>query len=117
THMTHLAIIGSGPSAIYLLKHMLDEAGGLSRHIGTISIFEKSPILGMGMPYNPLTTDRFNISNISSEELPDLPATLVDWLRCQDPSLLRELGVVDREFCASKVYPRLALGRYLHDQY
>ncbi len=115
--MTHIAIIGGGATAIFLLKHMLDDAECFSRHIESISIFEDSPVIGMGMPYNPLTTDRYNMSNISSEELPELPATFVDWLRDQDPSLLRELGVLDREFREDEVYPRLALGRYLHDQY
>ncbi|MES2438394.1 MAG: FAD/NAD(P)-binding protein [Verrucomicrobiota bacterium] len=113
----HLAIIGSGASAIYLLKHLLDEAGLFGRHFGTISIFEKSGITGMGMPYNPRMTDRFNMSNISSEELPELPDTFGDWLRAQDPALLEELGVEDEEISDSEVYSRLALGRYLNAQY
>lgn len=114
---SHLAIIGSGASAIYLLKHLLDEAGILIRHLAGISIFEKSSITGMGMPYNPLTTDRFNMSNISSEELPPLPESFADWLRLQDPALLKELGVESGEISEDAVYSRLALGRYLNAQY
>lgn len=113
----HLAIIGSGASAIYLLKHFLDRISLLGRCFGEISIFEKSGVTGMGMPYNPRTTDRYNMSNISSEELPELPVTFADWLRSQEPSLLEELGVEVKEISESEVYSRLALGRYLHDQY
>jgi uncharacterized NAD(P)/FAD-binding protein YdhS len=113
----HLAIIGSGASAIYLLKHLLDQAPLLRRHLRDISIFEKSSIMGMGMPYSPKTTDVFNMSNISSEELPELPVTLGDWLRSLEPAVLKELNLDGVPISDSEVYSRLALGRYLHAQY
>lgn len=116
-HPASLAIIGSGPSAIFLLKHLLDNMKMLQEHVAEISIFEKSLILGMGMPYSPLTTDRYNMSNISSEELPELPETLGDWLRSRDPSELKELGIEDVEISDREVYSRLALGQYLHEMY
>ncbi|RYD68702.1 MAG: hypothetical protein EOP83_00175 [Verrucomicrobiaceae bacterium] len=112
-----LAIIGSGPSAIFLLKHILDEARVLKHTLESISIFEKSQLTGMGMPYNPLTTDRFNLANISSEELPALPVSLVDWLRSVDSEDLRAMGLEGEEISAEKIYPRLVLGQYLHAQY
>lgn len=114
----NLALIGSGASAIYILKHLLDAVEVEGKRIGEIAIFEQGPITGMGMPYNPLTTDRFDMSNISSEELPELPQTLADWLRAQDRGLLEELGVErDQEITEDEVYSRLALGRYLQAQY
>lgn len=113
----NLAIIGSGPSAIYLLKQILDEARFLKRWLGSIAIFEKSQLTGMGMPYNPLTTDRFNLANISSEELPELPVTMVDWLGSLDREDLRGMGLDGEEISAEKIYPRLVLGQYLHSQY
>lgn len=112
-----LGIIGSGPSAIYLLKHMMEQVDLLKCRIGEISIFEKSQLAGMGMPYNPLTTDRYNLANIASEELPELPLSLVDWLRRLDSSDLQALGLEGREIDAGKIYPRLVLGQYLHAQY
>lgn len=112
-----LGIIGSGPSAIYLLKHLLDQADHLKNHLQEISIFEKSQLAGMGMPYNPLTTDRYNLANIASEELPELPLSLVDWLRTLDSADLQALGLAAEEISASKIYPRLVLGQYLHAQY
>lgn len=116
-HREHLAIIGSGASTVYLLKHFLDEVGLLKSHFRQISIFERSRITGVGMPYSPQTTDRFNMSNISSEELPELPVTFGDWLRAQEPEVLRNLNLEGREISDSEVYNRLALGRYLQAQY
>lgn len=113
----HLAIISSGATAIYLLKHVLNHVQILRHEIGSVSIFEKSQITGVGMPYSPQTTDRFNMSNISSEELPELQETFVDWLRAQDDSTLAEHGIVRDEISATDVYDRLALGKYLNAQY
>ena len=111
-----LAIIGSGPSAIYLLKHLLDHLDRLDPPPRRISIYEQSRIMGMGMPYSPATTDIHNLSNISSEELPELVQPFADWLRKQDSATLEELGV-EGEIDEGEVYPRLALGRYLQAQY
>jgi len=113
----HLAIIGSGASAIYLLKHLLNHVGILKRQLSEISIVEKTPILGMGMPYSPLNADRYNMSNISSEELPELEITLAEWMRDQDTEYLRSLGVEDECISESEVYSRLTLGSYLSSQY
>lgn len=113
----HLAIIGSGPSSIYLLKHLLDESGLLLHHVGQISIFERQAVAGMGMPYNPQMTDRFNMANICSEELPALPVSFGDWLRAQPLQVLRRLGLEHVQIRDTDVYGRLALGSYFHAQY
>lgn len=116
-HPETLAIIGSGPSALYLLKHLFDHADLLSPPLREITLFEKSPLTGAGMPYSPLTTDRYNMSNISSEELPDLPVTFAAWLRAQGPAVLDELGIRHDEIREDEVYSRLALGQYLQAQH
>lgn len=113
----NIAIIGSGASAIYLLKHLSDQPDFIRRHIAGISIFEKNCLTGMGMPYSPLTTDRYNMSNISSEELPELTLPFADWLRAQDHSTLEKLYLADVEISDGEVYNRIALGSYLHSQY
>lgn len=112
-----LGIVGSGPSAIFLLKHLLDVAALLKTRVGMIEIFEKGQLTGMGMPYNPLTTDRYNLGNIASEELPALPETMVEWLGKLDAADLIAMGLEGEEISASKIYPRLVLGQYLHAQY
>ncbi|WAC18762.1 FAD/NAD(P)-binding protein [Luteolibacter sp. SL250] len=109
-------VIGSGPSALYFLKNLLDRLHQMESPPRRISIFEKSHIMGTGMPYSPETTNIHSRSNISSEELPRLPQSFADWLRDQPAATLEELGVeppVDEE----AVYPRLALGRYFQAQH
>jgi uncharacterized NAD(P)/FAD-binding protein YdhS len=115
--MKKIAIIGSGATAIYLLKHLMDNTNVLKNHIEEIAIFEKGDILGMGMPYNPHTTDLYNLSNIASEELPELLITFVDWLNMQSKKTLKDLGLANQEISKSEVYNRLALGQYLQTQY
>ncbi|TLD71805.1 hypothetical protein FEM03_06610 [Phragmitibacter flavus] len=113
----HIAIIGSGPSSIYLLKHLLDEKDFFKEHFEVISIFEKSKVMGIGMPYSPETTERHNLSNISSEEIPPLEISFADWLRLQPREMLEGWGINKDEISDSEVYSRLALGGYLCDQY
>ncbi|WP_373516608.1 FAD/NAD(P)-binding protein [Pricia sp.] len=112
-----LALIGSGATAIYLLKHIKDNLEVLKNEIQSITIFERGGYLGMGMPYSPETTDIYNLANISSEEIPELPKAFADWLREQDSSVLSELNVTELPIDESEVYSRLALGSYLREQY
>ena len=115
--MKKIAIIGSGATAIYLLKHLMDSTDVLKNHIEEIAIFEKGDILGMGMPYNPQTTDLYNLSNIASEEIPELIISFVDWLKMQNKKTLKSLGLANQEISKSEVYNRLTLGQYLQSQY
>lgn len=116
-NLSKIAVIGSGASAIYLLRHLLRHRDVLQEVIQEIAIFEKDDALGMGMPYNPRTTDLYNLSNISSEELPELLTPFVDWLNAQSEERLAELGLANEKISASGVYNRLALGQYLQAQY
>jgi len=113
----NIAIIGSGATAIYLLKHINDHLDTFKSFIHEISIFEKGIHMGMGMPYNPETTDKFNLANISSEEIPDLPKTFGNWLREQGPEKLASWNIKDFPIEDSKVYSRISLGAYFHEQY
>lgn len=112
-----MAVIGSGATAIYLLKHIKDNIKTLRPEIQSIMIFERGAYMGMGMPYSPETTDIYNLANISSEEIPELPVTLGNWLRKQDESTLLKLNVTEFPIDDSEVYSRLALGSYLKEQY
>ncbi len=113
----HLAIIGSGPSALYLLKHLADNAGEPGSRFREISFYEQSPFVGMGMPYNPANSDRHHLSNISSAEIPELPVSFADWLRGQPREILRQMDIVCEDINEDAVYSRLALGRYLQAQF
>lgn len=113
----NIAIIGSGATAIYLLKHINDHLEKLKSFIQEITIFEKGVHMGMGMPYNPETTDIYNLANISSEEIPDLPETFGNWLREQKPEMLSSWNIKDLPIDDTKVYSRISLGAYFHEQY
>lgn len=112
-----MALVGSGASAIYLLNQIATHAGELSSVLDSITILEKTALAGCGMPYHPETTDIYNMSNISSEEIPNLPETLYDWLIAQDDQQLRDWLISPDEIEKSEIYGRLPLGVYLNAQY
>ncbi|WP_313717605.1 FAD/NAD(P)-binding protein, partial [Kaistella carnis] len=60
TNFSNIAIIGSGPTGLYLLQYIWEHIDVLASEIKEITIFEKEDILGMGMPYHPKTTDIYN---------------------------------------------------------
>ncbi|GIZ08174.1 FAD/NAD(P)-binding protein [Flavobacterium sp. UMI-01] len=113
----HLAIIGSGPTALYLLKHIATNSAILKEQISSITIFEKRGYMGMGMPYTPETTDVYNLANISSEEIPELTQSFVNWLKTKDKEQLKKWNITAFPISESEVYSRLALGYYFHNQY
>lgn len=117
SNLSNIAVIGSGPTALYLLKYICDNLEVLKHRIKKISIFEKRQILGMGMPYHPKTTDIYNLSNISSEEIPLIQESFAEWLRKQTPNTLRKFNIEDVEIDDSEVYSRVALGHYFEEQF
>ena len=66
SELSNIAVIGSGPTSLYLFQHIWSHIDVLKDKIERITIFEKEEMVGMGMPYNPKTTDIYNLSNISS---------------------------------------------------
>ena len=115
--LSNIAIIGSGPTALYLLKYIWEDIEALKNEIQKISIFEREEILGMGMPYNPKTTDVYNLANISSEEIPMIQESFGDWLRRQNPEILKQLNISNLPIDDSEVYSRVALGHYFEEQF
>ena len=113
----HIAIIGSGPTALYILKHIQENAGVFRASVTYLSIFEKSNVGGMGMPYHPQITDIYNLSNISSEEIPLLEESFASWLSKQPKKVLESFNITEFPINKSKVYSRIALGGYLKNQY
>ncbi|WP_373073834.1 FAD/NAD(P)-binding protein [Zeaxanthinibacter enoshimensis] len=112
-----VGVIGSGATALFFLKHVSDRLEVFRDTILEITIFEKEDKMAMGMPYSPRTTDIYNLANISSDEIPELPETFGNWLRNQDSDTLKALNIKDRDIDDSEVYSRVALGHYLHAQY
>lgn len=115
--LSNIAIIGSGPTSLYLIQHIWDHIQVFKDTIKKITIFEKQETVGMGMPYSPHNTDIYNLSNISSEEIPMLQETFGNWLRKQSYETLQKLNVKTLPIDDTKVYSRIALGYYFHQQF
>ncbi len=112
-----LAVTGSGPSALYFLYHLSEGIEHFRDPLDSIVVFEKSPLAGYGMPYHPETTERYNLANISSEELPELSEKFAQWLEKRSVEELAAWGIDKETISESEVYCRLALGEYFHEQF
>lgn len=112
----NVAVIGMGASSLYLLKNLLERAEELAPAIRRLVLYERGTRPGVGMPYSPETTDKHNLCNISSEELPRLGQTFADWLRERDDATLARFGIFREAISDSETYPRLALGEYFEEQ-
>ncbi len=113
---SRVAIIGTGPSAIYVLKHLLDNVDQFRPQLTDVFLFDKRETLGVGMPYDRTTTDKFNMCNISSAEIPQLDCSLVEWLHSlSDVELLRQ-GIDRIDIDEDETYCRTTLGDYFHHQ-
>ncbi len=104
---------------MYLLRNLLERVDRVKERmrLDRIVVFEAGRRVGMGMPYNPATTDVVNICNISSEELPKLPETFAGWLQRADDEKLSTFGLRRDAISAAETYPRVLLGEYLEAQF
>ncbi len=115
--LTNVAIIGSGPTSLFLLQNIWNHIDFFKNRIHLLTIYEKECVLGMGMPYHPDTTDVYNRANISSEEIPQLQESFGDWLRKQNKETLEKFNINDVVIDDAEVYSRIALGHYFQAQF
>jgi uncharacterized NAD(P)/FAD-binding protein YdhS len=108
-----IAIVGGGPSALFLYKRLL-ESGETNFEV---EIFEKKNTLGSGMPYSSEGANDEHVTNVSDNETPDLVTSISDWLRMVPASLLERFSVNIDTFNEYKVLPRLLFGMYLTEQF
>jgi len=71
----HVALIGGGPSALFMCKRLIEQKANIK-----ITIFEKSDRLGAGMPYSKYGTAEEHVTNVSSNEIPELSVSPLQWL-------------------------------------
>lgn len=109
--MTPIAIVGSGPTALYALKALLTCSAPLA-----ITLFEKTGTAGTGSPYRRQTNGSELLANIASIELPPLLETLEDWLKSRSSSGLVDLGISADDISDRTFFPRVAIGTYYRDQ-
>ena len=105
-----IAIIGTGPTGIYTLQSLLAAGTPLS-----VTLFEKAPVAGQGMPYSPKSATRMMLANIASIEIPPVGPTYLDWLRAQSDARLAEFGLEREALDRRSFTPRLLLGAYYRE--
>lgn len=108
-----LAVVGGGPSALLIFKRLL-ERGDRSLKV---TLFERKPHLGRGMPYDDEGANREHVTNVSSNELPELAQSLTEWIASLPQAELDEFGLRREQFSEDHVLPRLLFGRYLEAQF
>jgi uncharacterized NAD(P)/FAD-binding protein YdhS len=108
-----IAIIGGGPSALFMYKRLLQSApSGWS-----VDIFEKNDKLGAGMPYSADGANVEHITNVSGNEIPPLVTSISEWMQTVNPAVLKSFDINIETHHDYKVLPRLLFGQYLGDQF
>ncbi|MCF2489427.1 FAD/NAD(P)-binding protein [Dyadobacter sp. CY347] len=110
---TRIAILGGGPSALFVFKRFV-EAG---RKDLEIHIFESKKLLGAGMPYSYEGSNQEHVTNVSDNEIPEIVTSIQDWIQTVPEDVLIRFGVDRERFNEYKVLPRLLFGQYLSAQF
>lgn len=108
-----IAILGGGPSALFLFKSLL----ALTIKELEIDIFEKETQLGAGMPYSSFGANDEHITNVSNNEIPELVTSIDEWACTVPKHTLTRFNIDPEHFSAYKVLPRLFFGQYLSAQF
>lgn len=109
--MKNLAIIGTGPTAIYLLKALIE-----SNDKFKIILYEQSELAGVGTPYSGGVNSNQMLANIGSIEIPPIHETYFDWLMNLEDSVLKPFSLDKSLITERGFYPRILLGMYLKNQ-
>ncbi|WP_417618870.1 FAD/NAD(P)-binding protein [Parasphingorhabdus sp.] len=110
--MHRIAVIGSGPMALYTLKHL-----SMAKVPLDITIFEASPVAGVGMPYKPDLNADYMLCNAFSREIPPATRPLLDWLKDQPERELSEWELSPHDLTGRAFYPRVLIGEYLGEEF
>lgn len=107
----NIAIVGGGPTGIYALQALI-----ASPVPCFITMFERSGMAGVGMPYSPQFATVNMLANIGSIEIPPLTETYQAWLQRQPASFLAPYDVDSNAISDRGFYPRILLGMYFRDE-
>ena len=103
--MIKIGIVGAGPSGLFVYKRLI-ETGNTNFQI---ELFEKKDVLGCGIPYGKEGALPEHITNVSGNEIPELPVGLTDWIKKQSPEMLQHYNIKQKDFDAYNVLPRYYL--------
>jgi uncharacterized NAD(P)/FAD-binding protein YdhS len=107
-----IAILGGGPSALFVYKQFIE-----SRTTHEIDIFERKTELGSGMPYSGEGANIEHITNVSDNEIPDMVTSIEDWVKTVPERDLKRFKIDSDSFTKYHVLPRLLFGQYLTAQF
>ena len=110
--MKRLAVVGSGPMALYVLKHLKGNPEPLE-----IEIFEATDTAGTGMPYRAEMNADSMLCNAFSREIPFATRPLIDWLEEQPTRELNAWELSWHDLSARAFYPRVLIGEYLQSEF
>ena len=108
-----IAILGAGPSGLFMFKALLDS--GLDNI--EIHIFERKQQVGAGMPYSTEGANDEHVTNVSDNEIPLIVTSIQDWAKTLDQHTLDRFRIDPVNFNPYRVLPRLLFGQYLSDQF
>ena len=109
--LRNIAIVGTGPTGLYTLHHLLQSKSPLS-----ITLFEAGPLAGVGQPYSPEAAQVTMLANIASIEIPPLGETYLAWLCRQPRPILQMYGADPDRLHERQFLPRLLLGGWFRDR-
>tara|TARA_B100001750_G_scaffold159280_1_gene128346 strand:- start:676 stop:2247 length:1572 start_codon:yes stop_codon:yes gene_type:complete len=107
-----LVIVGSGPMALYVLKHLKASPEPLA-----IEVLEASETAGAGMPYRADMNADSMLCNAFSREIPYATQPLIDWLEKQPARELSAWELSWHDLSARAFYPRVLIGEYLQSEF
>lgn len=113
TDVKHIAIIGAGPSGLFMFKELLKTGNKKIK----ITLFEKKSQIGAGMPYSLEGASREHITNVSANEIPELVTSVHEWIQTVPQDELDTYNINRNHFNDYKVLPRLLFGQYLEAQF
>lgn len=108
-----IGIIGGGPAALFLYQELLKQAPATT----SITLFEKQEKLGAGMPYSGAGAELEHVTNVSDNEIPNLPQSVSNWVKKAPGGVLQPWNMDDVKINEYKVLPRLLFGEYLSAQF
>jgi FAD-NAD(P)-binding len=108
-----IAILGGGPSGLFMYKRLVETG----RRDFAITIFEATGRLGEGFPYSTEGANHEHITNVSSNEIPDIVLPIGEWIKTVPAQRLQPFGIDEDNFNDYKVLPRLLFGKYLAAQF
>jgi uncharacterized NAD(P)/FAD-binding protein YdhS len=107
-----IALIGSGATAIYTMKYLIQSEKPLA-----ITVFESSDEVGKGMPYSAKMNADYMLCNAFSREIPHVTRTLIEWLESLPKRELDDWELSAHELSPRAFYPRLLIGEFLADEF